>query len=136
MNTLYTEPCSPDGAVRLVGQPNSTEGRVEICQGVWGTVCDDLWGTHDAQVVCRQLGYASNGTNFFTRQVWLAAPPLSTIHTIGAVAHTNAHFGPGTGPIFLDNVRCTGSESNLLQCAHASINNCNHQEDAGVTCPG
>ena len=37
-------------------------GRLEICNNnVWGTVCDDLWGTVDAQVACRQLGFATTG---------------------------------------------------------------------------
>ena len=49
------------GAVRLQGG-NNTQGRVEICiNNIWGAVCDDFWGTADAQVVCRQLGFPASG---------------------------------------------------------------------------
>lgn len=49
------------GEIRLAGG-NYTQGRVEIClNNEWGTVCDLMWDATDAAVVCRQLGYSSNG---------------------------------------------------------------------------
>ena len=44
--------------MRLVDGKSSNDGRVEIClNGVWGSVCDDLWDSRDARVVCQQLNY-------------------------------------------------------------------------------
>ena len=39
-------------------------------------------------------------------------------------------------PIHLDELSCTGLESRLIDCPANDIgdNNCNHGEDAGVTC--
>ena len=55
-----------------------------------------------------------------------------------AVAFTNAHFGAGIGPIHLDNVDCSGSESNLTECSRSFAVSCynDHLEDAGVRCQG
>ena len=56
------ENCTSEGSLRLVGGQIDSQGTVQICiDGVWGTVCDDIWGTSDAQVVCRQLGFGING---------------------------------------------------------------------------
>ena len=51
-----------------------------------------------------------------------------------------AYFGMGTGNILLDNVRCSGRESSLLECNANPIGqpdgSCDHSEDAGVRCQG
>ena len=82
--------------------------------GRWGTVCDDWWDPKDARVVCRSLGYADAGTTPFCC----------------------AHFGQGSGNIFLDDVQCNGDEASIFDCSHNAIgiHNCGHGEDAGVRC--
>ena len=51
-----------------------------------------------------------------------------------STALSRAPFGLGTGPIHLDDLRCTGSEGTLFDCPFTAIHNCNHFEDAGVRC--
>lgn len=58
--------------------------------------------------------------------------------SIVAAYYNSAHFGAGRGPIWLDNLRCSGSEFSLLQCSHAGtgVHNCGHSEDVSVNCSG
>ena len=63
----YSCPCSPEGAVRLVGGSGLHEGRVEFCRkSVWATICNrfNQWGTTAPAVVCRQLGYSTQGEEY------------------------------------------------------------------------
>lgn len=68
---------------------------------------------------------------------------VTTIHCMyyiffhsGAQALVLAFHGVGVGPIHLDDVMCTGSESRLLSCPYNPIDNCAHFEDASVRCQG
>ncbi|XP_078088310.1 scavenger receptor cysteine-rich type 1 protein M130-like [Mustelus asterias] len=102
--------------VRLVNGSNTCSGRVEIySNSAWGTICDSGWDVNAARVVCRVLncGTALSATR-------------------------DAYFGEGTGDIWMDNVKCDGTEIALDQCSANPLvrNDCSHREDAGVICSG
>ncbi|XDA75052.1 hypothetical protein R6Z07_005335 [Ovis aries] len=106
--------CSDGRRLRLVDGGGHCAGRVEILdQDSWGTICDDSWDLDDARVVCRQLGCgeALNATR-------------------------SAHFGAGSGPIWLDDLNCTGKESRVWKCPSRGWgrHDCRHKQDAGVIC--
>ena len=106
-----------DGDIRLGGAASNRKGRVEIYyDGEWGTVCDDGWDDDDAEVVCRQLWYTNPGARAFG----------------------GARYGRGSGPIYLDDVWCSGHEDRLDLCDHGGWENhdCRHHEDASVVCVG
>eukprot|EP00058_Branchiostoma_floridae_P007725 XP_002593213.1 hypothetical protein BRAFLDRAFT_120139 [Branchiostoma floridae] len=97
--------------IRLRGGDNYSYGRVEVYyNGQWGTVCNDGFGWEEARVVCRELGFS----NYYTY----------------------TYYGLGSGPIWMDDLDCSGSESSLQYCSHNDwgIHNCGHSEDIGVDC--
>ncbi|KAM9020365.1 antigen WC1.1-like [Ara ararauna] len=106
--------CSGSRQIRLVNATKHCAGRVELYHdGIWGTICDDNWDLSDANVVCKQLGCG---------------------HAIEAF--DSAHYGEGSGQIWLDDVNCTGAESDIWACPARALgqHNCQHKEDAGVLC--
>ena len=115
------DPCpislsSDSRQLRLVDGGSHCAGRVEILnQGSWGTICDDSWDLDDARVVCRQLGCGK-----------------------ALDATLSSSFGAGSGPIWLDNMKCTGKESHVWRCPSRDWGKhyCDHSEDAGVICSG
>ena len=122
------ETCSDsyNGALRLAGETgrreDADEGRLEICYDDgdedvsdgdgWGAVCDDYWTDVEADVACRQLGYAGS---------------------VGKGGkYLDSHFGaPDEGvTIWLDNLMCEGDETSLLACPRFRGNR-NHSTGAG-----
>ena len=55
---------------------------------------------------------------------------------IDAITRTLDAIPDGTGQIWLDNVRCVGTETRLIDCPANPLgnHNCAHSEDAGVWC--
>ncbi|XP_029015003.1 galectin-3-binding protein A-like [Betta splendens] len=104
-----------EGDVRLVGSSRASEGRVEIYHnGRWGTVCDDGWDIAEARVLCRQLKFPGAKEVVFGQ-----------------------NYGPAaTGPIWMDDTNCKGTETRLISCAFKGwgSSDCTHKEDVGVVC--
>ena len=101
---------------------NSTEdlytrrGTLEICiNNAWGAVCnDDLFGVTDVQVACQQAGG-------YERAI------AGDIETVSI-----------SGPVFLSDLNCEGTEDTLLDCRfHSSIGEeCDDREAPVLTCRG
>ncbi|KAM5296915.1 soluble scavenger receptor cysteine-rich domain-containing protein SSC5D isoform 2-T2 [Glossophaga mutica] len=102
--------------VRLADGPNRCAGRLEVWHaGRWGTVCDDNWDLRDSAVACWELGCGR------------VRPRVG-----------KTHYGPGNGPIWLDDMHCKGTETSLSDCPAGAWgqHNCDHEEDVGLTCTG
>ncbi|KAG2431903.1 hypothetical protein HXX76_009394 [Chlamydomonas incerta] len=108
----------PPRNYRLVvnGSYGGDEGRLEVqFNNIWGTVCDDNFDHRAAAVLCRAMG--KNYT--------------------AAVAVPGGAYGAGVGPIWLDDVTCSGDESELEKCRYRKPlgdSDCLHSEDVGVRC--
>ena len=85
----------------------------------WGTVCDDGFTATSAQSACETLGL-SGGTFSYRESV------------------TGDKATEDQTRIWMDNVRCSNSNTNFLQCSQqgwGSLRDCSgHWEDVVVTC--
>jgi len=111
----FHKPCRTQ--LRLAGCDTESCCRVEVLhEDEWGTICDDTSDDDDAHhlvanVICEQVGCKKEGTFKYS-------------------------FGGGSGPIWLDNVHCTGAEDDVANCERNDwgAHNCGHSEDMGVCC--
>ena len=105
----------PVSDVRLVAGQSGDEGRLEVKHAnEWGTVCNDGWTAANTDVVCRSLGYESAGSG------------TSTTFQAALV----------TSRVWLENVRCRGSEGSIQDCRRSEFGqtDCLHSADIGIAC--
>eukprot|EP00731_Ephydatia_muelleri_P030942 Em0022g456a len=99
-----------NGEAHLIGGDTKNKGTVQVCiNQQYGTICGDRLSNSTASVICASLGYSRAGA--------IAIP-----HTI---------YGIGIGPVH--NVLCNGTERNITQCLHSTIN-CPQSSHAAVLC--
>ena len=101
------------GTVRLVDGATCNCGRVEVFYNdEWGTICDDNWEESDATVVCKQLGYERGSQS------------------------NETEFEFGEGPVWLDDLTCSASDTSIDQCSHNGwgVHNCTRNDSVGVCC--
>ncbi|XP_064388174.1 soluble scavenger receptor cysteine-rich domain-containing protein SSC5D-like [Halichondria panicea] len=114
---------SPNGDLRLVdrsGRTGGSSGRLEVYyNGQWGTVCNDSFGVNDARVACCQLGFST-----YTR--------YGNVETLGFFQASSSTR------TWLDELRCRGSESRLINCPANTIGveDCSHSQDVALVCTG
>ena len=103
------------GALRLAqggGVYGGSYGQLQVYHdGQWGLVCEGNFGREEAQVACRQLGFADG---------------------------EESYGGAGSGglPFWLKGVKCAGTESRLVGCSHRGLQEhyCGSFDIAGVEC--
>jgi len=136
--TAKVEELIPAKRVRLLNALGGSQldtvtksGRLEVWfKGEWGTVCSDRFDDNDAFVVCSTLGFTGGaklypqGYGFNNRDSNIEV----TEFEVGQIA---------SGPIWIDEVACTGFEQDFLDCPRPiglNVHDCGHHEDVFMKC--
>ncbi|RDD45649.1 Deleted in malignant brain tumors 1 protein [Trichoplax sp. H2] len=85
--------------IRLTSSTSYNQGQVEIYNGqVWGKICTNFWHFQDAQVACRQLGFADTQLR-------------------------SQCCGTSNMPTIIGKIDCLGNEPNLANCPQSNTTN-------------
>jgi len=107
-------------------------GRLEVWfKGEWGTVCSDGFDDNDAWVVCKTLGF-TGGAKLFSQGYGMHhgsdASDVLGVAEIGRISN---------GPIWFDEIACTGFEQDFLDCPRPlglNVHDCSHHQDVFMKC--
>ena len=122
------------GEIRLAGEisPAGDSGRLELCQNkAWGTVCGRFFGSQEAEVACRQLGFKPTYGKFLFNSL----VHLLIVNFVGLTvrASSEEYAGIGSGPLY--NFNCSYSDLFIKDCK-LNRGRCNHFSDVTVKCIG
>ena len=69
---------------------------------------------------------------------WFEVRVVGFCDAEGVVLTGAAAYGVGSGPVFIETLRCNGDESSLLECREVNLRreSCTHARDVSVQCIG
>ncbi|XP_069774013.1 scavenger receptor cysteine-rich domain-containing protein DMBT1-like isoform X1 [Narcine bancroftii] len=108
--------CSDESwSLRLTNGGSRCDGRVEVYHnGSWGRVQDHVWSINDSNVVCAELGCGS-----------------------AISAYNSSIYGESERPVWVNEVQCEGTESQLRNCNTFALNYfSSNSRGVGVLCSG
>ena len=105
------------GALRICRPSNLHKGLLELyMNGKWNKICTNDWSFNEANVACRQMGFAGAlAIDGFYRSGGLSSEENLQVY-----------------------INCTGSEPNITSCnfRQEEVHNCNNSGFVGVSCSG
>lgn len=117
-----------DYEVQLIDGDSANEGKVLVCiNGVWGLLCSNSIGRTDANVICNQLGYSTDGT-------YKCIYGFSIIYTTGIVY--SGQFSPSDTLLVAD-IGCYSSDTSIAQCSlthFTRTSSCDARTVAAIRC--
>ena len=129
-----------EGALRLTQRStHETIGRLEVCfGGYWGSVCGIGATDTIADIACRQLNYATEGTmcNYIILWKKLMFIFVGEVYWESNITYSGRY---PIVPTVWTNMVCTDDDETLLDCfrieyGNAAFQGCDHSYDIFISC--